>query len=234
MWPALASCPRQAPQFLADPWPSLSHLTPVVPAAFPATPAKVALTPCEDIAWPLLTAVRSAVVNGVRGPRALRGLLHGLQDLALQKAAWRGAASARAKCWPMSVPLVPSLTSRRLPALGIEPALAIRAGSSRATPGGQSCLTVLKPAPCSQVECNSKLDPTSTTFLKVRPSSHCGPSLRAGPAWGPTQGGSRMCVCSGSLSRCTRPRHGLGPLLSSPSSLPCRWQTPGGSPRSHR
>lgn len=50
-------------------------------------------------------------------------------------------------------------------------------------------------APCPQVECNSKLDPTTTTFLKVRHPATT-------PAHQPCGPGSRMVFGQHSLSRC--------------------------------
>lgn len=63
------------------------------------------------------------------------------------------------RCWvSLRLPAPPFL-----PSLGHQTCLSNRGGE------GQGLL--LKLAPCPQVECNSKLDPTTTTFLKVRLSS---------------------------------------------------------------
>lgn len=69
-------------------------------------------------------------------------------------------------------------------ALGRALALALGAGGSQA-PQGLCPLTPLHLAAPPQVECNSKLDPTTTTFLKVRPSS---------PPWARPQG--EACLAS--------------------------------------
>lgn len=82
---------------------------------------------------------------------------------------------------------------------------------------------MLKLAPCPQVECNSKLDPTTTTFLKVSPASS--PHGGRGPGRGllGSRPGLKQDSESGqqSLSR-------WGPL-SSPHSLPADgrfWRAP--------
>lgn len=97
--------------------------------------------------------------------------------------------ASRAKAWegkPLGLYLPPFLPP--LPALGTEPAKA----------GGTGALLQL--APCPQVECNSKLDPTTTTFLKVRhpattPAHQpCGPAVGRGCLAG--QMGAGWCLDS--------------------------------------
>lgn len=120
-----------------------------------------------------------------------------------------------------------------LPPQGQEPAIAPGA----LTPGGLGCLALLKLDPCPQVECNSKLDPTTTTFLKVRPSS---PALGHPPPqlWTQPCGGACLGAQPGQEQDSMPAQWSLAsvgwPLPSSLPSLSCRWQIPGGSPRLHR
>lgn len=92
------------------------------------------------------------------------------------------------------------------------------------SPNALRPLTLLKLASCPQVECNSKLDPTTTTFLKVRRSS----PPQAQPPGGaclesPPGGGDSVTGRGGGGVR--------GPLLSSPPSLPLQMADSGGLPQ---